>query len=124
MDKIERVIAANGTPAPPADLEERVLAAARHAAQSRARAPWWMRPAVRWAWAGLTVLLIAANVLTGVLPPSESGHAQELPVAVHDVRIDDPLLARALAISAAMRRAQLRPGGSELDVQRMIGGLS
>ena len=124
MNEIERLIAGSVTPAPPAGLERRVLAAARRAAETKERAPWWTRPAVRWAWAGVTVALIIANVLIGVRLPGRRARSQMRPAVARRLQIEDPLLARALAASAAARTADLHPDPKELNVQRLMGGLS
>ena len=112
MSELEKQIAAGVPQGPPTGLRQRVLTAAREAAgQASARDPWWWRPAVRWAWAGVTAVLLAANLLVGTKPrPMRT--VSGAPQAVALPAVGDPLIAAELARYMASRQAQttaLRP---------------
>jgi len=124
MNELEHLIRQGLPPAPPPGLKDAVLAAAA-TGRREPGPPWWWRPAVRWAWVGVTAALIAANVLVGTRPAVRAvRNAQRRPVMrLERAAVDDPVLARALALASA-EPTQARPAAPPLDLQRLIGGPS
>ncbi len=79
--------------APPPELRERVLRAA-DAPEPGPQAPWWARPALRWAWAAAMALVLAGHLYLSLSRPAGPSRAVTTPPpAASRHLLDDPILA-------------------------------